>query len=326
MKAIDVIKKGEVLDLELRPFSMPDIKNDELLIKIYAAGVNRADIFQKYGKYPAPAGASPVLGLEVSGIVIKTGSEVTKFNEGDKVCALLEGGGYAEFASVYEGQALPCPSNIDLIQAAALPEALFTTYYNMFMCANIHRGQTILMHGASGGIGTTAIKLAKLFGINFIAVTGSDKKAAILRDMGADYVINYKNQDFVEETLKFTNGKGVDVIIDIIGGSYFQKNLKALSYKGKLICLSFIESSKTEVNFAPLLMKNLTIIGSTIRNKSKQEKAEIANKLRNEIWPLIENGSFTPVIESVLHLKDAQKAHNLMESNSHIGKIILQCS
>jgi NADPH2:quinone reductase len=305
---------------------MPSPLRDEVLIKTSAAGINRADIFQRNGLYPPPKGASDVIGLEVSGIIEKIGSNVKNFKVGDKVCALLEGGGYAQYSTAPASQTLPIPENLDFIEGAALPEALFTVYSNFFHHAKIKKGESFLIHGGASGIGTFAVQVARECGITCYATAGSDAKCHFIEELGAYAAINYKNTDFVEEIKKLTEQKGVNCIIDIVGGDYFNRNLRALATGGRMICLSFLQGAETKANLAPILFKNLTIMGTTLRNKTTKQKAKIAEDLKNNIWPLVESGKIKPVISKVFHFHNVMDAHKLMESGRHIGKIILKCN
>jgi len=304
---------------------LPNPLPHELLIKTCAAGINRADIFQRNGLYPPPKGASDILGLEVSGIIEKIGERVTNFKVGDKVCALLEGGGYAEYAVAPASQTLKVPANYDFIEAAALPEALFTVYSNIFYHAKMQKGESLLIHGGASGIGTFFVQIAREFGIKSYATAGSDEKCRFVEGIGASAAINYKNTDFVDAVRELTAGEGVGCIIDIVGGDYFNRNLKTLSQNGRLICLSFLQGSKVEANLAPLLFKNLAIMGTTLRSKAIQQKAEIAKDLKKNIWPLLEGGKIKPVISKVFDFQNVADAHKLMESGQHVGKIILKC-
>lgn len=304
---------------------VPNLSPHEILIKTYAAGINRADIFQKRNLYPAPNGASDVLGLEVSGIVEEIGENVSSFKKGDKVCALLEGGGYAEYAVASASQVLFIPDNLDFIQSAALPEALFTAYSNIFHHANLQKGESLLIHGGASGVGTFAVQIAREFGITCFATAGSDKKCSALEALGAKHAINYKNDDFVECIKELTGCAGVNCIVDIVGGDYFNRNLKTLASGGRMICLSFLQGSKIEANIAPLVFKNLSIIGTSLRNKTQEQKARIASDLKKHIWPLLEKDKIKPVIDSVFNFENVEDAHKLMESSLHTGKIILKC-
>ncbi|MCE3233554.1 MAG: putative quinone oxidoreductase, family [Rickettsiaceae bacterium] len=300
---------------------IPLPKPHEVLIKVFAAGVNRADILQKQGKYPPPQGASNILGLEVAGEIVRLGSDVTNWKIGDKVCALLEGGGYAEYAAAPSQQILPIPNGFDYIKAASLPEALFTVWSNLFHHSKIKPGETLLVHGGTSGIGIAAVQIAKEFGIICYATAGSDKKCNFLRDLGVKQAINYKTEDFYSI---ISSLGGVDVILDMVGGEYFNKNINILNQGGRLVSIAFIGGAQAQVNFAPVLMKNLTLMGTTLRRKSLQDKAKIALELQEKLWPLLENGSIKPIIDSVFSLEEAEKAHELMKSSTHIGKIVLK--
>ncbi len=303
--------------------AIPLISENEVLIKVAAAGINRPDIMQRQGLYPAPKGASDIPGLEISGVILKIGSNVTHLKEGDKVCALVTGGGYAEYCTAHADLCLPIPSNYDFIQAAALPETFFTVWSNLFDRARLEKGETLLIHGGSSGIGTTAIQLAKAFSANIIITAGTDQKCDFCTKLGADTTINYKTHDFVNEIMDITQGQGVDVILDIIGGDYFSRNLKCMGFDGRLIQIAIQNGAKTEINLLPIMLKRLTITGSTLRARSNIFKRKIANQLLKQVWPLLESGKIKPVISNTFALKDAEKAHQLMESSQHIGKIIL---
>lgn len=311
----------EVMVIKSGP--IPDPKQDELLIRVQAAGVNRPDILQRSGLYPAPPGASAVLGLEVSGEVAGLGSGVTGWSAGDKVCALTNGGGYAEYVAVPAGQCLPIPAALSVEDAAALPETFFTVWANVFELGALKAGETFLVHGGSSGIGTTAIQMAKSLGVKVFTTAGSDEKCEACRRLGADIAINYRSEDYVEVVRTATEGKGVDVILDMVGGDYIDRNFKTASIDGRIVSIAFQKGSRVEVDMLPVLMKRLMITGSTLRSRSSSEKAGIAKKLREHIWPLIEQGSIRPLITARFSLADAPAAHRLMESGNHIGKIIL---
>ncbi len=301
----------------------PMPKAGEVLVKVAYAGVNRPDCLQRSGRYPPPVGASPIAGLEISGEVIALGEGVTRWQVGDRLCALTNGGAYAEFATVPEGQALPIPKGFSMLQAAALPENFFTVWTNVFQRGKLKAGETILVHGGSSGIGLTAIQLAHAFGAKvFCTVGNSDKVAACLK-AGAHTAINYNTQDFVEEVLQRTEQKGVNAILDMVGGSYMQRNLRALAIEGRLLQIAFLQPSKVEVDWVSLMTKRLTFTGSTLRPRSAQDKAQIASELHAQVWPLLEAGSVKPIIHQVFDLKNAAQAHALMESSKHIGKIML---
>ena len=301
----------------------PMPKAGEVLVKVAYAGVNRPDCLQRSGRYPPPVGASPIAGLEISGEVIALGEGVTRWQVGDRLCALTNGGAYAEFATVPEGQALPIPKGFSMLQAAALPENFFTVWTNVFQRGKLKAGETILVHGGSSGIGLTAIQLAHAFGAKvFCTVGNSDKVAACLK-AGAQTAINYNTQDFVEEVLQLTEQKGVNAVLDMVGGSYMQRNLRALAIEGRLLQIAFLQPSKVEVDWVSLMTKRLTFTGSTLRPRSAQDKAQIASELHAQVWPLLEAGSVKPIIHQVFDLKNAAQAHALMESSKHIGKIML---
>jgi putative PIG3 family NAD(P)H quinone oxidoreductase len=287
------------------------------------AGVNRPDCLQRSGRYPPPPGASPIVGLEVSGEVVALGQGVSQWQIGDKVCALTNGGAYAEFVTVPEGQALPIPEGYSMLQAAALPENFFTVWTNVFQRGKLKSGETILVHGGSSGIGLTAIQLAHAFGAQVFCTVGNAAKVAACLKAGAHTAIDYKSQDFVEEVLKLTDQKGVNAILDMVGGSYMQRNLKALAVEGRLLQIAFLQPSKVEVDWVSLMTKRLTFTGSTLRPRSAADKAQIAKELNERVWPLLTSGRIAPVIHKVFDLGEAAQAHALMESSLHIGKIML---
>jgi len=302
---------------------IPEPKAGEILIKVESAGVNRPDILQRRGLYPAPHDASPILGLEVAGEVAKIGDKVTDWSLGTKVCALVNGGGYAEFVTVPSGQVLPVPKGLSIEEAAALPETFFTVWTNVFERAALKAGETLLVHGGSSGIGTTAIQLAKAMGAKVFITAGSKAKCEACRRLGADMAINYRQEDYVSFITKATEGKGVDVILDMVGGDYIQRNLEVAARGGRIVNIAYLKGSKVEVDMLPVLVKHLTLTGSTLRPRSTAEKAGIARALRTTIWPLIERGQIKPLIAARFHLKDAAEAHKLMESSLHIGKVVL---
>lgn len=319
-----------MLAIEIRDNSLhscerpiPEISETDVLIKVVATGINRPDIMQRKGLYPAPKDASDIPGLEVSGTVIKYGRRVSGIKTGDKICALLTGGGYAEYCVASANLCLPIPVNFDFIQAAALPETFFTVWSNLFDRAQLKPNETLLVHGGSSGIGTTAIQLAKAFGVKVFITAGSDEKCDFCTKLGADAAINYKEQDFVSTVNQLTDGKGVDVILDIIGGDYFPRNLKCMGIEARLIQIAIQNGPKTEANLLPIMLKRLTITGSTLRARDNGFKAEIAKQLLQQVWPLLLLDKIKPVINCTFPLKQADKAHQLMESSQHIGKIIL---
>ncbi|MEJ2157773.1 MAG: NAD(P)H-quinone oxidoreductase [Desulfobacteraceae bacterium] len=323
MKYIDISDYGgpEVLTVKSGP--KPDPKAGELLIRVHAAGVNRPDILQRQGLYPPPPKASPILGLEVAGEVAQVGDGVTGFDAGQSVCALTNGGGYAEYVAVPAGQCLPVPVNLSVADAAALPETFFTVWTNVFDRAALKAGQSLLVHGGSSGIGTTAIQMAKSKGSKVFITAGNEEKCEACRRLGADIAINYRTQDFVEVIQGATHGKGVDVILDMVGGDYIERNLKVAALDGRIVHIAFLKGSRVNVDMMPVLFKRLTLTGSALRPRSAEEKAAMAKALHNHIWPLIARGDIKPVIAARYALQDAAKAHQLMESSAHIGKILL---
>lgn len=303
---------------------MPTCETDHIRIQVHACGLNRADIFQRQGRYPAPEGASDIPGLEVAGVVESVGRNVSQFETGQRVCALLEGGGYAEYVSVRASQVLPTPAHLTDEQAAALPEAFFTVWYNLFEKANLLPEETLLVHGGSSGIGVAAIALCKLLGIRCIVTTTHQEKAKSLDELGAAHVVYVGDGSMVEEVKALTQGKGINVILDMIGGDYAAQNLKMLAYGGRLAIIALVGGAKAEINLGSLLLKNLTVTGATLRNQSAEIKANIASSLRQTLWPLIEKQHYLPAIDKVFAFDDALKAQHYMEENRHIGKIILQ--
>ena len=324
MNAIEIEKPGgpEVLKPVTRP--IPDIGENEVLIKTAIAGVNRPDCLQRMGGYPPPAGASDILGLEVAGEIIATGSKVSNEHIGKEVMALVPGGGYAEYVNVDFTNTLPIPKGISLEEAGAIPETFFTVWHNVFQRGGLQAGETFMVHGGTSGIGTTAIQLAKAFGATVFATAGTDDKCAACLKLGADYAINYRNEVFEERTKEITNGKGVDVILDMVGGSYTGRNYKAAAMDGRIVQIAFLGGPKAEANFMPIMLKRLTHTGSTLRARSIDFKAQIASELQTKVWPLFEAGKIKPVMDSSFALKDASQAHERMESSGHIGKIVLK--
>jgi NADPH2:quinone reductase len=313
----------EVMRLARGPVPQP--RADEVLIRVQAAGVNRPDVAQRRGLYPPPPNASPILGLEVAGEVVAAGAEVRGLRTGERICALTNGGGYAEYCIAPAAQCLPWPAGYDAIRAAALPETYFTVWANVFMRGRLARGETLLVHGGSSGIGVTAIQLADAFGATVYATVGSEAKAQACRRLGATAAINYRAQDFLDEIMRLTGGRGVDVVLDMVGAPYFLRNLRALAIEGRLVQIAFLEGSKVEgFDLAPVMTRRLTITGSTLRPRSTAEKGAIAQALRENVWPLLEQGRCRPVIHKVFPLAEVAAAHTLMESSAHIGKIMLR--
>ncbi|SFU65331.1 NAD(P)H-quinone oxidoreductase [Nitrosospira multiformis] len=295
----------------------------EILIKVAAAGVNRPDILQRRGLYPPPPGSSEIPGLEVAGEIVGSGEGATRFKLGEKVCALVAGGGYAEYCAVHENNALPIPSGLDMIEAAALPETFFTVWTNLFQRGKLKSGETVLIHGGTSGIGTTATMLAKAFGAVILTTAGSEEKCRACVALGADFAINYRTQDFVEEVRKFTDGKGVDVILDIVAGDYVARNYKAAALNARILQVGIQNGAAKELNLMPMLAKRLTHTGSTLRSRTVAEKAQIAQELEQQVWPLLHQGKIKPQIFKTFRLEEAAEAHALMESGAHIGKIVL---
>jgi NADPH2:quinone reductase len=318
MKAIEISQPGGPEVLRISELPMPEPAAGQVLVKVHAAGVNRPDILQRLGGYPPPPGAPLTPGLEIAGEVISAG---TRYRIGDKVCALVPGGGYAEHAVVAEDNALPAPTGFSMIEAAAIPETYFTVWTNVFDRGRLQPGETILIHGGSSGIGTTAIQLAKAFGSKVVVTVGSDEKCAECLSLGADVAINYKTQDFVEE-LK-TRSIAPDVILDMVGGDYVARNLRCVALHGRIVNIAFQKGSKVEVDLLPIMVKRLTLTGSTLRPRSVAEKAGIARSLEAKVWPLFAAGRCKPAIFKTFPLADAAGAHRLMETSQHVGKIVL---
>jgi putative PIG3 family NAD(P)H quinone oxidoreductase len=323
MRAIHLQGTGAIDCMQVQFLPVPEPKADEVLIRVHAAGVNRPDILQRQGLYPAPPDASPILGLEVAGEVVACGSAVNQWQPGDKVCALVNGGGYAEYAVAPQAQCLPVPKNFSFIEAAALPEIFFTVWHNLWQRAKLTAGETLLIHGGSSGIGTAAIQMAVAKGITVFATAGSAEKCAVCEKLGAAKAINYRAQDFVSAIKNLTQGRGVDVILDMVGGDYIQRNISAAAKEGRIVNIAFLKTSKVEVDFMPMMLKRLTLTGSTLRAQSTIVKATIAVELQHEIWPLLVQGKITPYIAAQFPLVEVVTAHQLMESSEHIGKIIL---
>ncbi|MEZ5838658.1 MAG: NAD(P)H-quinone oxidoreductase [Geminicoccaceae bacterium] len=303
--------------------AVPQPREGEVLIRVVAAGINRPDLFQRAGNYPPPPGASDIPGLEVSGEVVASGAGASRYRGGDKVCALLTGGGYAEYCTAPEVQVLPVPDGLSMVEAAALPETVFTVWTNVFQRGHLAEGESFLVHGGSSGIGTTAIQIAKCLGARVLTTVGSDEKAKFCTELGADVAVNYRNEDFVDVAKKENGGKGVDVILDMVGGDYVERNLKALAPEGRLVQIAWLKSPKISANFGSLMLKRLTWTGSTLRSRSIADKGDIAKEVEARVWPLIEAGRVRPVIHETFALNDAARAHALMESSTHSGKIVL---
>ena len=325
MQCIEITRPGgpEVLAPSLRKVPIP--KGNEVLIKVAAAGVNRPDCLQRKGVYPPPAGETDIPGLEVSGKIVSKSSKSQIFGIGDNVTALVPGGGYSEYVVTPISQCLPIPAGLSLIESAALPETCFTVWTNIFERGKAKRGESLLIHGGSSGIGTTAIQIASSLGIRVLVTAGNDKKCAACLDLGAEKAVNYKNEDFVAAAKDFDTN-GVNLVLDMVGGGYIARNIKALAPEGRLINIAYLNGSKVELDFVSVMLKRLTLTGSTLRSQSKERKSKIAKALIKNIWPLIEQQKMRPQISQIFHLTDAVNAHRLMESSNHIGKILLRLS
>jgi NADPH2:quinone reductase len=323
MRAIVAREPGgpEVLTLETRPVPSPG--EGEILIRVAAAGVNRPDVIQREGRYPPPPGAPDIFGLEVAGEVTRVGAGVSRWRVGDRVVALLPGGGYADYAVAHDSNALPWPEGFSAAEAASLPETYFTVWTNVFERGRLAPGEWFLVHGGSSGIGTTAIQLAKAFGAKVIATAGSPAKCEACRKLGADVAVNYREEDFVAAVKEATGGHGADVILDMVGGDYITRNHDAAAMDGRIVQIAFLKSPKVELDFRRLMMKRLTHTGSTLRPRSVAQKAEIARALEEKVWPLLSAGRCRPVIDTVLPLGEAARAHEIMEASGHVGKIVL---
>jgi NADPH2:quinone reductase len=323
MRYIDLAQFGppDVMRLAERPAPAPAA--GEVLIDVHAAGVNRPDIVQRYGKYPPPPGASEILGLEVAGMVAAVGEGVTRWRPGDAICALVAGGGYAEQCVAPQEQCLPVPAGLSMIEAAALPETFFTVWTNLFGRGRLAAGEWVLVHGGTSGIGTTAIQLAAARGARVAATAGTDEKCAACLRLGASEAWNYRTTEWVEAMRQATGGRGADVVLDMVGGDYTARNLQALAIEGRLVQISFLKSSHVELDIALLMRKRLWLTGSTLRPRTPAEKGVIARQLEAEVWPLLASRAVAPVIDAVFPLADAPLAHQRMESSAHVGKIVL---
>lgn len=323
MTAIEIAAPGppEALRPASRP--VPEPGPEEVLIRVAAAGVNRPDVLQRRGSYPPPAGVTDIPGLEVAGEVVRAGAGVTDPAVGARVCALVAGGGYAEYVAAPAAQCLPVPEGLAMEEAAALPETFFTVYYNVFMRSLLRPGETLLVHGGSSGIGTTAILLGRGLGARVIVTAGTAEKCAACRTLGADVAINYKEEDFVARTLQATDGQGADVVLDMVGGDYLARNMAAAAVNGRIAIIATQSGAKAEIDLRGLMSKRLWLGGSTLRPQSVASKGEIAAALRKEVWPLFGSKSLRPVIHARFPLREAARAHALMESGAHIGKIVL---
>jgi putative PIG3 family NAD(P)H quinone oxidoreductase len=323
MRVIEITQPGgpEVLVPAKRPVPKP--ASGEVLIKVAAAGVNRPDVFQRQGAYAPPPGASDLPGLEVAGEVVAIGPDTPRWKVGDRVTALVAGGGYAAFCAAPAVQCLPIPGSLSMIDAAALPETFLTVWTNMFERGRLQAGESFLVHGGSSGIGTTAIQLASRFGARVFATAGSQEKCSKCKELGAAVAIDYKAEDFVKVVERETGGKGVDLILDMVGGDYINRNLQCLAVEGRLVQISFLKGTKAEINLGSVMVKRQTITGSTLRPQSVAQKGAIARALEEKVWPLVASGQVRPLIHATFPLEQAAEAHRLMESSAHLGKIVL---
>jgi putative PIG3 family NAD(P)H quinone oxidoreductase len=326
MTAIEIGNPGgpEVLRPVQRPTPEPGPR--EVLIAVAAAGVNRPDILQRQGKYAPPPGASDIPGLEIAGRVAACGNDVREWKEGDTVCALVAGGGYAQYCAAPVPQCLPVPKGLDLVQAAALPETVFTVWTNLFERGRLAAGETLLVHGGASGIGTTAIQMARARGVRVFATAGSKDKCAACERLGAERAIDYSREDFAAVVAEKTAGRGVDVILDMVGGDYLPRNLASLAFEGRLVQIAFLKGPRAEIDLMTLMHRRLTLTGSTLRARSIEEKGRIARAVRENVWPQIEKGEVRPVLHATFPLAAAAEAHRALESGTHVGKIVLTVS
>src|SRR5262245_45651611 len=324
MLAIEISSPGgpDVLVPVERP--VPSIGAGEVLVKVAAAGVNRPDVLQRQGRYPPPPGITDIPGLEVAGTIEAVGSSVTSWRPGDRVCALVSGGGYAEFCAVPAPQCLPAPRGMDVTHAAAIPETTFTVWTNVFERGALRKGETILIHGGSSGIGTTAIQLAHALGAHVYATAGSAEKCAACESLGAQKAINYHQTDFVSAIKDLTNGRGVDVVLDMVAGDYVQRNIEVLAMNGRLVMIGRQGGVKSEIDVMPILRKRLVLTGSTLRTRSVEEKGALARSVYQHVWPLFESGAMRVIVHATFPLREASAAHRVMESGAHVGKLVLQ--
>ncbi|ATU90388.1 NAD(P)H-quinone oxidoreductase [Phyllobacterium zundukense] len=326
MTAIEITQPGGPMVLKPGERVVPEPKPGELLIQVRSAGVNRPDVLQRQGHYPPPAGASDIPGLEIAGDVVAVGQGVTRFRNGERVTALVAGGGYAQYCTVDETNALPIPAGYGYIEAAAIPETYFTVWHNVFERGALQNGETFLVHGGSSGIGTTAIQLADAFGAYVITTAGSTEKCEACLKLGADRTVNYRNEDFVEAVKDATSGKGVNLILDMVGGDYIERNYEAAAIDGRIVQIAFLNGARATTDISKLMVKRLTHTGSTLRNRPVEFKAGIARELELKVWPLLVERRVAPVIDMVYPLHEAWRAHERMEDGQNIGKIVLDVS
>ena len=323
MKFVHFESPGPPEVLKIKESDIPSPSDNEILIKVIAAGINRPDLMQREGIYPAPNGHSTILGLEASGIVEKVGSNITKFKKGDNVCALLDGGGYAEYCIAKANQTTKFPENLSFIEAAAIPECFMTCWSNIVDRGNIKENQNVLIHGGSSGIGTTAIQILKIFKANIFTTVGNEFKKKVCEELGANVVINYNEKDFFKIVKEKTKGKGINLILDMVGGSYVQRNIDLLANEGKLINIAYQKGSKTHLNLMKIMLKRLVITGSTLRIRDEDFKSDLLKKIEINVFPQIKSGLIKPIIDSVFDLNDVINAHKRLYENKHIGKIVL---
>jgi putative PIG3 family NAD(P)H quinone oxidoreductase len=324
MQAVSIREPGAPEVLQPVTVPVPELGEFDVLVEVSAAGVNRPDILQRLGMYPVPADASPLPGLEIAGTVVARGKAASRWHEGDKVMALTHGGGYAEYCRVDENHCLAMPDSLSFTEAAAVPETFFTVWYNVFMRGNLRAGETLLAHGGSSGIGTTAIQIAKAKGARVIVTAGTDNKCQFCEELGADHAINYRTNDWEKEVTELTSATGVDVVLDMVAGPYMQKNMNVLGRDGRYVIIAFLQGPKADLDMRQVLSKRLTITGSTLRPQTVEEKATIAAEISQHVIPMLETGRVRPIIHATFPLVDARLAHELMESSSHMGKIVLQ--
>lgn len=322
MQFVDIIEPGGADKLQLKVKALPQLAPGYLLVKVEAIGVNRPDIFQRMGSYPPPADASPIMGLEISGSVVAKADDVTEWQLGDKLCGLVEGGGYAEYCLVHKNIALPL-GHLSFIQGAAIPENFFTVWANIFQIGKLKKNETVLIHGGTSGIGSVAIMLAKAFGATVITTVGSEEKVKAAELLGADCVINYHTDDFVQVSLDYTSSRGVDMVVDIIGGDYVAKNYLAAGKFGRIIQIGMMKGNPINLNMMPLMVKRLIHTGSTMRSRTIEEKSQIAAELKQQVWDMLQNSEIKPIINKVYKLEQVADAHRHMESGDLIGKIVL---
>ena len=323
MRAIEIRNPGGPEELVITDLPTPLPGVGEVLIKVTAAGINRPDVMQREGKYPPPPGASDILGLEVAGIITELGEGVTGCRIGDRVCALVAGGGYAEFCVASASSCLPLPTGVSMIEAAAMPETFFTVWTNVFERGQLVKGERLLVHGGASGIGTTAIQMAAAFGATVFTTAGSAEKCAACERLGAIRAINYHEEDFVDVIKALTDNAGVNVVLDMVGGSYTPRNLNLLAKEGRLVQIAILGGPKTEINWIPVMLRRLTLTGSTLRSRPIAVKAAIAKALQAKVWPLVDSGKIRPVIHATFPLEEAAEAHRVMEAGHHIGKLVL---